>query len=215
MVVFPGWCLSFVFTTQNVLTYCKNALFVDLLLKKAKKPLHHSAWWHLRGAEMQKKKKKKASERGEAWIWVIFDLWSDYSLSFLLKICRASRARCAPPCSAQHLRFVHAESEDSFSQATQPFTCTNMHLGGDKMENSSFTWLNRPFPPAAWQPFSTGYLLVGNNIDIHQCSHEGIKRSYTKDRVSTGVRRQGFSLQWLLLPIWGQALHLKCQDLKF
>lgn len=130
-------------------------------------------------------------------------------------ICCASRARRAPPRSVQHpIKGELVFCVWGFIQSGD--TTFHMHkyaFGADKMENSSFSWFNRPLPAAAWQPFSTVYLLVGNNIDIHQCSHEGTKRSHTKDSGSTGVRRQGFSetclLQWLLLQIWGQARHLK------
>lgn len=121
---------------------------------------HHAARWHLRGVEMQKKKRKKEKQHQReevGWIWVIFDLWSDYSLSFLLKTplyllrvtcaARPTSFRSAPKQKKGSARFAHGASGNSFVQATQSFTCTNTHLGGDKMENSSFSRLNRPLPP--------------------------------------------------------------------
>lgn len=146
------------------------------------------------------KRGKAASERGRGLgrSWVIFDLWSDYCLCILLKTPRHVRgARHLVPHGfgkkGEERAFAHIESEDSFSQATQPCTCTNTHLGGDKTENSSFSSAQPSPSLAAWQPFSAIYLLVGNNIDIHQCSHEGTKRSDTRDSGSTGACHRGFA----------------------
>lgn len=104
-------------------------------------------------------------------------------------------------------------------QVTQLCKCTNTHLGGDKMENSLFSSAQPSPPLAAWQPFSAIYLWVGNNIDIHLCSHEGTKRSNRRDSGSTGAccrwSPENCSPQWLLLWTRGQALHLKCHDSKF
>lgn len=80
---------------------------------------------------------------------MIFDLWSDYTLSFLLKTFASRHVSGALHLVPLGIKkggkraFAHVESEDSFSQATQPRTCTNTHLGGDKMENSSFSQLSR------------------------------------------------------------------------
>lgn len=107
------------------------------------------------------------------WIWVIFDLWSDYSLSFLLKTllyllrvtcaARSTSFRSAPKQKKGSARFAHGASGDSFVQATQSFTCTNTHLLGDKMENSSFSRLNRPLPPQLGNhsiPFTSWWEII-------------------------------------------------------
>lgn len=49
-------------------------------------------------------------------------------------------------------------------------------------------------PKAARQTFNTIYLLVGNNIDIHQCTHNETKRSKTKESVSIGVYHRGWTI---------------------
>lgn len=132
-----------------------------------------------RSRNAKEKQKQHQREDGSEWFF-IYGLITVFHFGW-----RAlSRARRAPPQSTLHQkkRGTHAVSENSFSQTTQSFTCTNMHLGGDKMENSSFSRLNRPLPRAAWQPVSTVYLLVGNNIDIHVFPWSDKKKPYKRQR---------------------------------